>query len=74
LNALKYVGLALALSSFLPWHPILIIWILGAISWMPALGWVGSHYFPSNVTIVRFIIACLASAVAVWHLYRKKSS
>ena len=68
LNAVKYWGLAFALASFMPWGSLLIIWIAGSISWMPAIGWLGSHDFPGVVFPIRFGIALLASISAFLYL------
>lgn len=68
LNAVKYVGLAFALASFIPWNPILFVWIAGAISWMPVVGWVGSHYFPGYVFGMRLVIALVTSGLVLWYL------
>ena len=71
LNVLQHVGLAFALGAILPWSWVNVPWILAAVSWMPAMGWFGSHAFSGHVLPVRILLAGLASAWEVWHLYRR---
>jgi len=49
LNALQYLGFSLALAAFLPFSWATLPWIGCALSWMPALGWLGLHYFPTYI-------------------------
>lgn len=71
LNAVKYVGLACALASFMPWNPLLLIWFVGSSSWMPATGWLGSHYFSGYVFGLRLSILIAAMAAAAWAHHRE---
>jgi len=59
LNALKYVGFACALACFVPKHWSSIPWLISSISWMPAMGWIGSRYFPNYQLEVRIAIVFL---------------
>jgi hypothetical protein len=44
LNAIKYVGLACAFASFMPWKMLYIPWLAGSLAWMPVAGWLSSHW------------------------------
>jgi hypothetical protein len=68
INAVIYVGLAFSMASFMPWGPFLLIWLAGSISWMPAFGWIGSHYFPGFVFLFRLLIVIAATFVGFCHL------
>lgn len=69
-NAANYIGLALALASFMPWNWLVPIWVVGALSWMPAIGWIGSHFFPEHVFLFRLLIAIIASLAGFHYLHR----
>ena len=47
LNTLKYLGLAFAIASFAPKGWAFPFWLLSAIAWMPAFGWLSAHFFPA---------------------------
>jgi hypothetical protein len=72
LNTICYAGLAFALASFVPYTPWTIFWIAGAISWMPAIGWIGSYYFMAFIYPTRLILAAVAASPLLIHLYRRK--
>ncbi len=61
LNTLNYVALAIALASSIPLNFLSLFWLLCAAAWMPAIGWLGSHYFPQAVLFFRLLPVCVAS-------------
>ena len=65
INALQYVGFAMALTALLPISLNLIPWFLCAISWMPAFGWFASHNFPDYSLLVRISFATIGT---IWIL------
>ncbi|MCB1111257.1 MAG: hypothetical protein H7A37_06580 [Chlamydiales bacterium] len=71
-NTLNYFGFAFALSALIPWQWPFLAWIAGSLSWMPALGWVGSYVFPSIIVPVRIILAVAAALWALIVMWRKR--
>lgn len=66
LNALKYAGLSLAFAGLTPTRlPHHIFWILTSVSWMPLIGWIGSHWFPTIIIPVRLMIAMAGSGLCL---------
>ncbi len=63
LNLLQYAGLALVLAGWIPFSRVQLFWLLASLSWMPALGWIGSRFFLDHVLMVRVLLAGTAS---VW--------
>jgi hypothetical protein len=63
INALKHLGLALILIGFAP-RSGRKLWALGAIAWMPALGWAASRLGvdPAGVGMGRAVIAMCSCA------------
>jgi hypothetical protein len=45
LNAVLYFALAFSLAGFVPSGARRIVWLVGALAWMPAFGWL-AHDFP----------------------------
>ena len=72
LHVLQHVGLALALASWFPVSPILFIWLLSSLSWMPGLGWIGSVFFPAHVLPVRLLIASAAAGLFSYRLVTRR--
>jgi hypothetical protein len=70
LNVLQHIGLAMALGALLPWSWCNLPWLIAAISWMPALGWLGSRYFAGYVLPARFFLAALASGWVIYQIHR----
>lgn len=68
LNAFIFFGLALAIASFFPWGWPTLIWLCGSLAWMPAIGWIGSHYFSDDVFLIRLILAIIACAAGMWNV------
>lgn len=55
-NVLKHGALVLAASAFIPPSRWMILWLLSAISWMPALGWVAHCAGVPTVHVIRLIL------------------
>lgn len=72
LNTLQYYGLALALAGIMPWSWGMLIWILCAVSWMPALTWLGSHVFPSYILVLRLALASLSVFLLIFTMRKQK--
>ncbi len=60
LHVLEYAGLAIALMGFLPVQRATFLWLLCAIAWMPAAGWVFSAHGVATVNAVRAAVGFLA--------------
>jgi hypothetical protein len=60
LSALKYLGLAIALSGFLPVQPATFVWLGCAAAWMPAAGWAFSSHGSILVNSMRATIGLAA--------------
>jgi hypothetical protein len=60
-NALRYIGLALSLVSFLPSPaPGALLWAGAAVAWMPVFGFLGSSIGLAGVLAARFGMICLS--------------
>lgn len=74
LNALKYLGFALAVAGFLnPSFPTLV-WLGCSASWMPALGWFLKGLPPSTVGILRLSLSLVGAIILLWSLQNKKTN
>jgi hypothetical protein len=71
LNTLCYIGFAVSFMVLLPPKPALLIWLLGAICWMPAMGWVALWYFSSYAFLARATILIICSLWASYVLQTK---
>ena len=60
-NTLHYFALSLALASVAPQKMTTWVWMTGSISWMPLLGWLGSHHFPHFIIATKLLIAVAAT-------------
>ena len=56
INAIKYLGLALALAGLLPWAWAHILWIASSVAWMPAFGWLVGRHCPDWVLVARLLV------------------
>jgi len=65
LNVLKYLGLSLAVASWIPWSADVIIWMVLGICWMPFFGWIAGSLPISMVILLRTLFALLATAMCV---------
>lgn len=70
LNFICYIGFAINLSAFVPFRPSGVPWLFSSLCWMPAFGWLGSHYFPAWQLLVRslLVIVCLA----LWWIFQNE--
>lgn len=74
LNASRYLGLALAVSGFLPWTWAMVIWIPSALSWMPAFGWFLRSLPITAVNLLQVSIAIVGTtAMLTWGIKRRRS-
>lgn len=74
LNASRYLGLALAVSGFLPWTWAMVIWIPSALSWMPAFGWFFRSLPVTAVHLLQVSIALVGTtAMLAWGIKRRRS-
>lgn len=72
LNAIKYIGFSFALAGFLPPLLAAYFWAIAGVAWMPISGWVGSHYFPEQLWLIRFLTAAAAAGIVTVNLWRHK--
>lgn len=75
INLLHHFGLALALAALLPgfgiWHwP----WLLAAVSWMPAAGWLGKDLSAAQLSMVRLAVPIATGAVLEFGLLRRHTT
>lgn len=68
LNALRYLGLALALAGLLPFSWPMLIWIPSAASWMPASGYFLSS-LPLPLVVTGEVAIALIGTVAMMTPY-----
>ena len=72
MNTFRYIGLAFALAAFVPygWH--LYLWIPAALAWMPAIGWLATHYFLNSLFFVRLLLVSIGTAAFfIAHHYQR---
>jgi hypothetical protein len=62
-NVISHVALALACWAFTPLLLYTIPWLITAVSWMPAVGYIFREFSPSHVVTGRVLLAVLG---AVW--------
>jgi hypothetical protein len=73
-NALRYIGLALALAAFLPWRaPGALLWAAAAGSWMPVFGFMGSSIGLAGVLAARFGTICVALLLLLAVMRRREA-
>lgn len=68
-NAVLYLGFAIALAAFLPFQWNIFPWLFSALSWMPAFGWLGLHYFPDYLLGARFLLAIFGATLWIISTY-----
>ena len=70
-NALNAVALALSVAALLPRPAASLVWLLGAVGWMPAFGWY-AHFLPTiALALARLTLGVGASA---WLLQASRKS
>lgn len=67
LNLLNHLGLATTLAGLAPASSRRFPWAVAAVSWIPFLGWIGSHWFPSLILPVRLLLAAAGSGFCLLH-------
>ena len=76
MNAIKYGALTFAIIGLVPWQPIVLAWLAGAICWMPVFGYFASKFLSYSRTN-KFIILGTRIGIAlivvgiIWK-FRKK--
>jgi len=65
LNALKYLGLALAIVALHRWSPANILWFLGAAGWMPAFGYFAARSIPLAAPANLYLTLALRVVIAL---------
>ena len=53
-------ALTFAIASIVPFSLETSLWILGACSWMPALGWLACYFFFKYIALARLSIAAIS--------------
>ena len=65
LNVLKHGALALAFAAFMPQRLLMILWLLLAVSWTPALGVAAYNAGPTAITLLRLSLGAAALIIGV---------
>lgn len=71
LNIIEHIALAFALGAFMPWNWNIFFWLIGAISWMPLLGYVSSDLSISMVVILRICISLISAAWGYFYTFNR---
>lgn len=71
LNALKHVGLTVAIMGLLPWSWMLLIWLMTALTWMPALSYFARYLPLYTVIIGRILVSLFGMAVGLIAINKK---
>lgn len=69
LNTLKYLGIALSLTGFVPWSIYTCVWALSSLSWMPAMAYLFKSFSSHDVLLIRMVFATVASCALSVKLY-----
>lgn len=72
LRVLQHVGLAIALAGWVPFSLIQGAWLVSAIAWMPAFGWIGSRLFSGYIFPARLLLAGTAVSIFIAAIRRKQ--
>ncbi len=74
LNVLRHLALALAVAALWNWRPERLVWLAGAVVWLPAAGWLVSRLGLASGTVMalRWGAAVLLAAGGIWSVYREK--
>jgi hypothetical protein len=66
INALSYLGLALALGGILPPGKNHLFWMLLSFSWQPVLGIALFRFLPVNaIIVIRVLLAAVAAVISI---------
>ena len=69
-NALMGIALAFSLAGFVPSSMQRMFWLAGAISWMPALGWL-AHNLPVYMVVATRLLLVVATTLPLLLAPRK---
>ena len=74
LNVLRHLALALAVAALWNWRPERLIWLAGALVWLPAAGWMASRWGMTAGTVMalRWVIAVTLVAAGMWSVFQEK--
>ena len=74
LNVLRHAALALALAALWNWRPERLIWLAGAVVWLPAAGWLASRCELSAETVMalRWVAAVTLAAGGIGSVFQEK--
>jgi len=74
LNVLRHAALALALAALWNWRPERLVWLAGAVVWLPAAGWLASRCELSAETVValRWVAALALAAGGICSVFQEK--
>jgi hypothetical protein len=73
LNSFNYLGLALAITAFVPWTYFTFIWLFCSFTWMPGTSWFASYMAITHLFFVRLVIAIVASALLIYNIRKRLS-
>jgi len=74
MNAIKYLGLALAIVAMVRWRGAHAVWFVGAASWMPAFGYFVAKLVPAGppanlwIVLAARVLVAAATVVCLWKL------
>ncbi len=71
-NSLKTLGLAFALASFVPLHPVAILWLISSLAWMHPFAYLGSYYLGPYIFSSRLLFVTPCTACFVWCMSKTK--
>lgn len=81
MNAIKYLGLAVAVVALIRWRRAHLVWFIGAASWMPAFGYFAAKIVGSGATALWLVLLlrvawaatsvfCLWKLSPIWKMHR----
>jgi hypothetical protein len=73
LNSFNYLGLALAISAFVPWTYFTFIWLFCSFTWMPGTSWFASYMAITHLFYFRLVVAIVASALLIYNIRKRLS-
>lgn len=72
LRVLVHIGLACALAGMLPFSWPMLIWLVSAIAWMPAFGWLSRSLAIPTIHLLQFACVLLGTGVMLsWQWTRR---
>lgn len=65
LHVLRHAALACSLGALVPWSGRSCVWLVLALPWMPAAGWLAAHLLPGPAQALRIVLCGAGAAVAL---------